>query len=175
MADENKAITFVLRQEDSKISGVVTDNPADRGGRTRFGIAETYNPDLTKTGFYDTMGFTEAFDLANYIYKSKYAAPLQIAKINSQDVANALLSFAINQGTGTAVMILQRSLGLDDDGILGPKTLAVINNNSPSFILNSLYTMESVYYNDIVKKNPSQHVFLAGWINRAKQNCMISV
>ena len=171
MSNVNKAIDFVLMQEDSKISGVITDNPSDHGGRTRYGVAERFHPDLTKTGYYDSMSNQEALVVADKIYEDQYATPLYLAKINDQSVANALLSFAINQGLDQAVRIFQRAIGVDDDGKMGPKTLAAANNYSPTVLLNSLYNMEAAYYNRIVALNPTQHVFLAGWINRAKANC----
>jgi len=171
MSNVNKAIDWVLEQEDSNLSGKITNNHADSGGRTRFGVAEKYHPDLTKTGFYDSMSNQDALAIADHIYDNQYAKPLYLEQINDQNIANALLSFAINQGLEQAVRIFQRAIGVDDDGQMGPKTLMAANNYSPTVLLNSLYAMESAYYNRIVALNPSQHVFLAGWINRAKRNC----
>jgi hypothetical protein len=48
-------VDFVLRHEDAKLSGVITRIQGDSGGRTRFGIAERWHPELTSTGFYTTM------------------------------------------------------------------------------------------------------------------------
>jgi hypothetical protein len=39
MADTQQAIEFALRQEDSTLSGKITNINADRGGCTRYGIA----------------------------------------------------------------------------------------------------------------------------------------
>lgn len=171
MADVLKAIDWVLEQEDSKISGVITNNPADTGGRTRYGVAERFHPDLTKVGFYDTMSNSEALQIADKVYEEQYATPLLLTEINNQTVANALLSFAINTGVEQAVRIFQRAIGVDDDGKMGPKTIMAANNYSSTVLLNSLYNMEAGYYNRIVVLHPHQSVFLAGWLNRAKKNC----
>ena len=48
MADFNLAFIFVLQHEDSTCSGKVT---VDAGGRTRFGIAEKFHPDLPEEFF----------------------------------------------------------------------------------------------------------------------------
>lgn len=175
MADILKAIDFVLVQEDSKISGLVTNNPHDKGGRTRYGVAEKYHPDLTKTGFYDSMSNKDALIIADQIYEQQYAIPLNLGRINNQSLANSLLSFAINAGVETAAKIFQRAVGVDDDGEIGPKTISSANTYSPSVLLNSFYNMQAGYYNRIVLANPSQHVFLAGWLNRAKQNTVMQV
>jgi lysozyme family protein len=175
MADVDKAIDFVLMQEDPELTGEITQIKADTGGRTRFGVAEKYHSDLTNTGFYDSMSNSTALSIAEEVYEKDYAGPLYLTEIQNQNIANALLSFAVNQGLETAVRIFQRALGVDDDGQMGPKTIMAANNYSSTILLNSLYNMESVYYNRIVALNSSQHVFLAGWINRAKRNCFPSM
>jgi hypothetical protein len=48
MADFKPAFLFTLQHEDSTRSGKVT---IDAGGRTRFGIAEKFHPDLPEEFF----------------------------------------------------------------------------------------------------------------------------
>ena len=48
MADFKTAFLFTLQHEDSTRSGKVT---VDAGGRTRFGIAEKFHPDLPEEFF----------------------------------------------------------------------------------------------------------------------------
>src|SRR6185437_7955591 len=98
MADVLQAVTFVLRQEDSELTGKVTENKTDKGGRTRFGVAEIFHPNLPFLGFYDTLPYKEALQLAYQTYIEEYVNPLQLDKISDQEVANALLSFAVNEG-----------------------------------------------------------------------------
>jgi len=43
MADFKKAIEFVLRHEDAKLSGAVTH---DSGGTTKFGISQKAHPNI---------------------------------------------------------------------------------------------------------------------------------
>jgi lysozyme family protein len=173
MANINLAINFVLRQEDAKLTGVITDTTSDSGGRTRFGVAEKYHPDLTKTGFYDNMDFSDALEIADSVYKNQYAVPLQISNINSQDIANALLSFGVNIGTSTIIGIVQEVCGVAQDGVVGPKTLAAINKANPTTFLSFLAKRIRIYYADLVSINLSQSRFLAGWLNRVNQNCLV--
>jgi len=51
MADFKTAFLFTLQHEDSTRSGKVT---VDAGGRTRFGIAEKFHPDLSEEFFTGT-------------------------------------------------------------------------------------------------------------------------
>jgi hypothetical protein len=50
MADAQAAIDFVTRQEDSTLSGVITNASANRGGLTHFGLCEKWHPELTAKG-----------------------------------------------------------------------------------------------------------------------------
>lgn len=171
MANVNESIQFVLKQEDSRLSGVITDTASDKGGRTRFGVAEKAHPKLTSTGFYDTMPFDTALALATEVYTKEYAEPLQLDKIMSQEVANAALSFDVNEGVGTFVKLLQKALGLVQDGKFGPITLVKVNSSVPLTLLRALQVVETLYYQDIVHKDPTQQKFYKGWMNRIYQDC----
>jgi lysozyme family protein len=173
VADLDKAVMFVLGQEDSKMQGVITNDPRDSGGRTRYGVAERFHPELTSTGFFDTMTAAEALDKAKEIYEAQYAAPVQLSNMVSQDVANAALSFAVNEGTGTFVKLLQEAIGVEEDGIMGPQTMDKLNSCNPYTLLQSLQVVEQQYYMGIVEAKPDQSVFLKGWLNRVYQDCLI--
>lgn len=179
MSDVKTAVDFVLHQEDSKMSGVVTNNPRDTGGRTRFGIAEKFHPELTATGFFDDMSDADALCVADRIYEISYGNPLMLASINDQQTANALLSFAINEGVPTSIKVLQRALqGLDEgitvDGQFGPHTLALVNATPPATMLLLLGVYQRQHYTDIIAANPGDEVFRNGWMNRVTQNCQVA-
>jgi lysozyme family protein len=167
MADIDIAVEYVLRQEDSKLSGVIT---TDLGGRTRFGVAEKFHPELTSTGFYDTMPTAQALEIAISVYKSIYANTLKLNTISDQTVANALLSYAVNVGTVRAVKLLQRTLGLLEDGILGPFTINKIESIMPKNLLIAWKNVMLAYYDDVANDHPTDAIYLNGWINRVNQN-----
>jgi lysozyme family protein len=169
MADPIVSINYVIRQEDSKMSGIVTETPGDLGGRTRFGISERWNPKAAADGFY-AMDLTDALAYARTLYATEYSAKLQLACIANQAVANAMLSFAVNEGTDTSVGIAQKALSLPHDGILGPQTLTAINAAGAGFLV-LLGRAQMAYYQRIVKNNPAQAKFMDGWTNRIEANC----
>ena len=55
-------------------------------------------------------------------------------------------------------------LGVTADGIVGPKTIAALNNAKD--IKTKVYNARKAYFEAIVKKNPSQKKWLKGWMNR---------
>lgn len=171
MADPKQAVDVVLRQEDSRLAGTITNRPSDRGGLTRFGLAAKFHPMLVNDGFFEeSMSAAEALPIAELTYEKDYTGPLCLATINSQSIATALLSFSVNEGTHEAVVILQRALGVGVDGQMGPQTVAAINAADPSKLLNAYCDLEVNFYNQLARTQPGQQVNLAGWLSRVAQD-----
>lgn len=165
MADINAAIAYVLTFEDADLSGVIT---TDSGGRTRFGIAERFHPELTACLFYTSMGSTAALQIAKGIYDISYAEPLCIADIENQAVANKLLSLGVNLGVIEAAKMLQLTLRVNGDGRIGPLTLHALEMARPEEVIESLDDMAVAFYHSIVEKDPSKQKYLEGWLKRAE-------
>jgi lysozyme family protein len=165
MADVMAAITYVLSWEDATLSGKVT---VDGGGRTRFGIAEKYHPELTASLFYTSMGCDAALKLAEGVYVREYAEPLCIAQLRYQAVANKLLSLGVNCGVSVAAKMLQNAVNVNGDGRIGPLTLAATDDAAPERVLASLRSQASARYEEVAQDNPDDAKYLAGWLRRAR-------
>lgn len=171
MADAEIAIDFVMPEEDGTGSGVET---RDAGGRTRYGIAEKYHPELTPTGFFDVMPAPQALALARQTMLNGYWAPINGDRIADQYPANRLLSFAVNMGVETAVMLLQQSLNtfgvrLAVDGEPGPQTIAALNATyaaQSATLMARWRAALTAHYQAIVAANPGQGEYLKGWLAR---------
>src|SRR5690348_2451161 len=120
MANFDEALAFMLRNEDPHLSGVVTE---DSGGRTRFGIAERFHPNLGHD-FY--AGPAEAaLRTAREIYRYEYWKPICGEEIRDQQVAAKILDMAVNLGVRQAIVLCQRAINasttlqIEEDGVLG--------------------------------------------------------
>src|SRR5689334_4991038 len=127
MADFKAAFVFVLQHEDSTRSGKVT---VDAGGRTRFGIAEKFHPDLPEEFF--TGPAEDALAEAEKIEEREYWERMRLAEIYDQNVANKLLDMGVNLGSRQAAVYAQRAVNafarhVAEDGVMGEKTLMAIN------------------------------------------------
>ena len=140
----------------------------DKGGPTCCGvILSTYKaycrahgkptPDVAALG---RIAYAEWLD----ILKAGAWNRWQADRIESQSVAEMLADWS--WGSGGAVKAAQETLGVRQDGIVGPKTLAAINSRSPLPLWASLKQRRLLYYQRIVELNPSQRKFLRGWTNR---------
>jgi lysozyme family protein len=145
----------IIRRE-----GDSSNDPNDHGGRTKFGISETSNPEAWADGH-----VTEAE--AREIYTRKYVKGPGFDKIADPLLQAQLVDFGVNSGPQLAIMKLQECVGADVDGILGPQTLHLLEGIYSPGINNRLVSARIKMIGRIVTKNPSQLKWLNGWINRA--------
>ena len=171
MANVKEAVEFVLRQEDAMLSGIATKAPGDRGGLTRFGLTAKWHPELVANGFFQ-MNREDALAIAQDTYAREYIPHLDLGKINRTAVAVAILSFAVVEGAGAAVVLIQNTLSelgfpLIADGSAGPKTIAALNAADPFMFVAAYVNRQRNHFASIVGNDLSQQKWLNGWNNRA--------
>lgn len=148
-----------------KWEGGFSNHPLDGGGATNSGITlTTYRRYYGKDKTVDDLKNMTAKEW-EYIFKKGYYYPLKAHLIQDDYVALALCDMGWMSGNKTAIKNVQRCLGLKDDGIIGPLTLSALNEN-PDEVFNQIIRMRKGFYFTIVDNNPSQIVFLKGWLNR---------
>jgi len=171
MADFKLAFDFVLQHEDPTRSGKVT---VDAGGRTRFGIATRFHPDLPEEFF---TGLAEdALAEAEKIEEREYWSSMRLAEVENQNIANKLLDMGVNMGVLQATVYAQRGLNalLDSnaqivvDGVIGTKTLTAIHRVNLIEYYKLLCQWSAAHYRHIAAVNPAQAENLAGWMKRAE-------
>ena len=102
--------------------GGYSNNSADPGGETKFGISRRSYPNLNIA--------TLTLDQAKAIYQTDF---WNRAGCDLCDPGLALVLFdaAVNNGVGQAVRWLQAAVGANADGAIGPATKAAIANADP--------------------------------------------
>jgi lysozyme family protein len=176
MPDYRDAIKKVLQHE-----GGFVNHPNDKGGPTNWGVTQkTYNEYMSKiTGrpYQSTLDEIKSMPIGNAIniYKFLYWDKMSGDKIKKYAIAAAIFDQAINRGTTAAVKQAQRVLknnfnypSIAEDGVAGAGTLTALNTIDEAKFLNS-YLQESILaYKKIVQNNPTQTVFLNGWLKRVE-------
>lgn len=152
MSDFKTAILLTLVHE-----GGYVDNPDDPGGETNMGISKRQFPDL------DIKNLTQ--DQAIGIYREGYWKELY-SQIDSQIIANKLFDLGVLFGVGTAVGILQLTLGITVDHAFGPNTLQAVNDADETSLLASYKANLMTHIFNIATANPAERQFLKGWSNR---------
>ena len=142
-----------------------SNHPADKGGATAWGITEATAREYGYTDSMDTMLEMDALK----IYRRAF---WKFGGIENQRVASKLFDAAVNMGVRRAVKMAQQAAGFDDadiDGFIGPKTETAINMYKPDYFLAEFIGRLERRYRHIVDKDPSQAVFLKGWLRRAHE------
>lgn len=139
-----------------KAVGYVND-PADRGGETKFGVAQSANPTISITKL-DWEG-------AKQVYFQKYWIAGKCDKLPAR-VAILHFDGCVNHGIQRANTFLQRAVGVQADGVVGPITIAKISMLNDVQVCNSICDQRELFYRQIVANNPSQGKFLNGWLRR---------
>lgn len=118
----DSAVEFILSPQ---IEGGFVDNPHDSGGPTKYGISQAAYPGT------DIANLTR--ESAIQIYKRDY---WDLCGCDELPTAVALLVFdaAVNQGPAKARSLLQKALGVVQDGIVGPATIAAAKRDPQAAI-----------------------------------------
>ncbi|WP_302795240.1 glycoside hydrolase family 108 protein [Cloacibacillus evryensis] len=178
--DFERALSFTFGSE-----GGLSDHPADRGGLTNMGITigtlhRAYMQRIV--GHNDVKSLTRAE--AAKIYEKFYWEP-SAADEMPWPLCALHFDAAVNHGLGGAAKLLQRTLSksrgvpLSIDGAIGPKTKRVLYAAMMDMEVNAQYRRafcttyldyREQLFRAIVSNNPSQKVFLRGWLNRLEKN-----
>ena len=164
MADINKLIPFIREHE----GGFVND-PDDLGGATNMGITfATFQSYCRKKG-YPKPTIARLKNMSeetwNEIFKTMYWDKWKGDEIWNQAVANILVDWLWASGS-YGIKIPQRLMGVLDDGIAGPKTLAAVNSRNPRELFDRIKLSRFDFIEDICKKCPANNKFKRGWMNR---------
>lgn len=108
------------------LEGDFSNHAADPGGATRFGVTEVV---ARQVGYRGDMRELP-LDLAKRIYKDKYWDTIRAEEL-PPGIRYAVFDGAVNSGPGQSIKWLQRAVGTEDDGILGPQTLKFANAANP--------------------------------------------
>jgi len=166
VADFTPICMWVLRQEDSTLSGVVK-NLGDGQGLTRFGVGQKSHPELGDV-FY-TMPASGALSIAEGVYHDTYWNRFQGDRIVDNGVASCLLSFSINDGTNREVRMLQKILSLPQDGVVGPATLMHTNGTDQQWLAAALRSAQAAFYEELAPGRPDIAAELPGLLARARR------
>jgi lysozyme family protein len=178
-----------------KTEGGFVDSPSDHGGATNYGLSLRFlaqearlNPsliaelDINHDGVLDVpdiKGMTVA-EAGSLYYRFFWAPPL--ASTLPAPIDAAVFDQTVNDGQVPAIKMLQSALNglkvdglppLGVDGALGGLTRAQVNIaigrlGAPA-LLDAYRVQVIARYQAIVRADPSQQIYLAGWMNRARE------
>ena len=156
MTNFDKAIERVLKHE-----GGYVNHPKDPGGETNWGITRNT---ATAAGYKGSMR-SMTREQAKAIYRARYWAPIKGDDLPFA-IAYQLLDAAVNHGTNQAVKFLQRSVGAQADGLIGPATIAAVKAKPVGQVVNNFLAHRTEFFCNL----PTFGTFGRGWIRRVAAN-----
>jgi len=150
---------LIETREQRRAVGYVND-PDDAGGETKYGVARNANPDLDITNL--------VWEDAKAVYYKRYWLAGSCDKLPSR-VAVLHFDGCVNHGIARANKFLQRSVGADDDGVIGNITLGLIQDALEIDLCHNICDQREKFYNEIVANKPSQRKYLGGWMRRISE------
>jgi lysozyme family protein len=153
MSNFEKSIRYILAHE-----GGLCNDAADPGGLTNFGICQREYPNL------DIRNLSE--DDAIAIYRRDYWRPYM--DMMPYTIAAKLFDCSVNMGHKQANVLLQRAVGVIDDGIIGHDSLMAINKDDPALLMRRFVSAIKRFYEVLIERKPALVKFKNGWNRRAE-------
>lgn len=160
------SIEYVFRNEGYDI---YTDRPEDRGGPTKFGVtlailAKWRGSPVTSE---DVKNLTRAeAEQVAYIY---FWMPLNLTRLGVRTIATAILDTAFVSGGPATAHMIQRALGLTQDGILGDASINKLNQLTFGQFLTLFLPQLQDRFIKIAIADPRQLPNLLGWLHRSQK------
>jgi hypothetical protein len=150
------ALKRVLQHE-----GGYVNHPSDPGGETNYGITKATAQNYGYKGSMKNI----PMDMVERIYKNQFWDALSCDSF-PYSFAFQYFDAGVNHGLINARKILQRALGVKDDGIVGAITLNEIRKQ-PQFALINLFNAERIQFYTRIK---TFNTFGKGWMSRVSEN-----
>jgi lysozyme family protein len=146
-----RAFAWVIEWEGSEYEDV----PGDPGGPTKYGITQHEVPELDIKDL--TIGQAEG------IYWQNYWLNNRCDKLPTP-VAETHFNFCVNTGPSRSTRFMQATLGVTQDGDLGPITLTAARAAHPMALATGMIERAGDFYRTLASRGMRK--FLAGWLNR---------
>lgn len=150
------ALAIVLAEE-----GGYVDHPADPGGATKMGVTQATLSAWRGYGVSKAEVKSLTRTEAAAIYRARYWDAVRGDELPA-GLDLALFDCAVNSGPSRSVKLFQRALGLPEDGVIGPATLAAAQAGHPAMLIPAILSERRQF----LARLRGWSVFGRGWTRR---------
>ena len=143
--------------------GGYSNDPNDPGGATRFGITEA----VARANGYEGDMKELPLDKAKSIYKAKYWDAISGDNL-LWPLSLFVFDAAVNQGNDAAIKLLQKSVGVAQDGILGKGTISKALQSNQTELCGLFMADRALRYTG----TRNFDIYGRGWLKRLMITCM---
>lgn len=147
--------------------GGYVNHPNDPGGATNMGVTiANYRRYVKRNGTVSDLKNITKEEVAT-VFKRHYWDKVKGDDLPS-GVDYCVADFAINSGPSRAAKYLQKAVGVAQDGVIGPKTLAAVNKADPRKVINTICD-ERLAFMKRIKGGSLWKTFGKGWQRRVDE------
>lgn len=163
--------------------GAVSDDPADPGGLTHYGVtAEGLADYKQRAAPNDPIARKEVSELTKAdtrVIFDEQIRQYRLDRIEDPHLRQHIFDMVANHGPGIAIGMWQKTLNesgmlpngqkVEEDGVLGPETRQALSGLDPSqrrTLNNVMVDNRQSFYEAIIKNDPAQEKFRPGWWRR---------
>lgn len=178
-----KALQLIKAVEFSNDNKKLLHKNPTENGLTYFGIYEKANP--TWTGWKTIKAYLElepdlqkcsvilsnVSDLNTKVeefIKKEFWDKMKLDLVTSEHKQLELLCFAYNVGIKPAIKVLQETLNITNDGIIGNQTINALNSFNESLFDKLFDLEEKEYYDELIEDKERFKIYKNGWHSRAE-------
>ena len=152
-------LELVLKHE-----GGFVDHPKDPGGMTNLGVTKKVWEEWAGHPVSEKDMRELTPEIVAPMYEMRYWRTSYCEKL-PRGLDLLVFSMAVNAGAGRSVKLLQDSVGLVMDGIIGPITMARINESNVETLIDKFSETREDYYKGLKLFS----VFGKGWLSRTEK------
>jgi len=155
-----EALEHVLKHE-----GGFVNHPSDPGGMTNLGVTRAVWEEWVgrESNEKEMRALTPA-DVST-LYKRKYWDACRCDDLPS-GVDYLVFDMAVNSGAGRSAKMLQKILGVTQDGAIGPLTIAAAQHKNSMTLIDEFSQARIDFYRSL----PTFGTFGNGWLNRVEHS-----
>tara|TARA_R110002074_G_scaffold255675_1_gene428108 strand:+ start:388 stop:963 length:576 start_codon:yes stop_codon:yes gene_type:complete len=153
------SLKMVLHHE-----GGYVDHPSDPGGATMRGVTQAVYEDWVDRPVTENEMKALTVDDVTPIYKKNYWDRVKADDLPA-GVDFAVFDLAVNGGTGRGARMLQKVVGVTQDGGIGPQTLAAVAKMDPVDIIENYAAQREAFY----RRLKTFKTFGRGWLRRNEE------
>lgn len=163
----NKCLELLLKSE-----GGFTDDERDSGNKLPDGRPGSTMLGVTQANWESFVGHPVTHndmkalthETVGNFYKSKYWNPCY-CDVLPNGLDYLLFDFGVNAGTGRSVKLFQQAIDIIPDGVIGPRTMALVAESNAANLIEKFSTEKESFYRAL-KSFPT---FGRGWLNRVEE------
>ena len=145
--------------------GGYVNHPSDPGGRTNLGVTQAVWENWVGHTVTEKEMRALTPEKVEPLYKRKFWDACRCDDLPS-GVDYLVFDMAVNAGVGRSAKLLQKVLGVAQDGAIGPLTLAAAQQMNTSALIDEFSRVREEFYRSL----PTFGTFGNGWLNRVEHS-----